>query len=124
MRKGNFMQTLKLIISLVASLFVASLILANPWMLQQKFAISYLGYQSPEIHLILLLLATLTIGVLIAILSMLTGQLRLKSTIREQKKKIRQVEEELNSLRNLPLRENSHERNNTDQETETGLVDF
>ncbi len=117
------MQTLKLILGLLATIFIASLMLANPWMVQQKFAVTYLGYRSPEIHLILILLAALTIGAVISILSMLGGQLRLKGTIREQKRKIRQVEEELNSLRNLPLRESSNQLT-PEQETEDGLAGY
>ena len=101
------MQTLKLIISLILTIFIVSLILANPWMVEQKFAISYLGYKSPEVHLVILLLAGVTLGAVFTALSMLVGQLRLKSALREQNKKTRQMEEELNSLRNLPLRESS-----------------
>ncbi len=115
------MQTLKLIIGLLVILLTATLVLANQWMLQQKFVISYLGYKTPEIHLILLLLASLTIGAIFAATSMLAGQLRLKSNLRQQRKKIRELEEELNSLRNLPLRESSEQLNNN-REAEANLV--
>ena len=112
------MQTLKLILSLLLTIFIVSLILANPWMLQQKYAVTYLGYQSPQIHLILLLLAALTIGAMITALTMLGGQLRLKGALREQRKKISQMEEELNSLRNLPLKESGNQLEAT-RETES-----
>ncbi len=101
------MQTLKLIIILVASTFLASLVLANRWMIEQSFAISYLGYRTPEIPLVLLILAGITLGAIITALSMLGGQLRLKKKLREQNKKTRQMDEELKSLRNLPLRDTS-----------------
>lgn len=100
------MQTLKLIITLLITILIVTLILANPWMLQEKFSISYLGYKSPEIHMVVLLLVAITVGAIITALSMFCGQLRLKKIIRDHKKKIRQIEEELSSLRNLPLREN------------------
>ena len=117
------MQTFKLIIVLLLATFIGSLVVVNQWMLQQKFAISYLGYQTPEVPLILLFLILLTVGAMMAIVSMLAGQLRLKSTLREQKRKIVQVEEELNSLRNLPLRESGSQLNGS-PETENTLTDY
>ena len=110
------MKTLKLIISLLLTIFVVSVVLANQWMLETKFSIYYMGYKTPELQVVILFLITTAIGAILTSISMLAGQLKLKYSIRDYKKKINQMEEELSSLRNLPLRENTQLSDNSDAE--------
>jgi len=96
--------TLKLILGLVFVILVVNFLLENPWM-KEKFVIHYFGYQSAPIYLPVIILGAMLLGALLTAAAMLVPQLRLKRELRQQVRRIRQMEEELNSLRNLPLME-------------------
>jgi uncharacterized integral membrane protein len=94
--------TLKLIIGLALIILVVSFVLNNPW-INETHEIHYLGYRTVPIHLSLIILGSILLGAVMVSGSMFVHQLKLKNKIREQAKRLRQLEEELHSLRNLPL---------------------
>ncbi len=96
--------TLKLIIALALIILVVSFVLENPW-INETHTIHYLGYRTIPLNLSLIILGSILLGGVLTSGSMLIGQLKLKKTIRQQEKRLRQLEDELHSLRNLPLME-------------------
>jgi uncharacterized integral membrane protein len=104
--------TIKLIIALAVIILAVSFVLENPW-INRTYEIHYFGYRTIPIHLSLIILVAVLLGAVMTSVSMLMSQLRLKKTIRQQEKKLRQLEEELNSLRNLPLMESNIDKKPT-----------
>lgn len=74
----------------------------------------YFGYKSPEIPLFLVILMGVVIGAVFVWFVTLFEKMKLKYTIRQKEKKIREVEKELADLKNLPIEEP------LSSETETG----
>lgn len=110
------MQTVKLIISLLLSILVIILIVANPWMVEQKYSLVFFDRQTIPMPIIVYMLISVIIGAVISAVSLFVGHLRLKSILREKNQKIQQMEEELCSLRNLPLRESDSLKSNKEME--------
>ena len=96
--------TLKLIIILAVIILAVSFIRENPW-LNEAIELRYFGYRSIPFPLSVIILGSMLLGAIIVSASMLINQLKLKKKMREQGKKLRQLEAELHSLRNLPLME-------------------
>ncbi|MBI3013910.1 MAG: LapA family protein [Candidatus Tectomicrobia bacterium] len=63
----------------------------------------YFGLESVPMPLFLVIFGSLVLGALISLLFAVGEQLRLRYTIRSLERKMRRMEEELYSLRNLPL---------------------
>ena len=63
----------------------------------------YFGLESVPIPLFLVIFGSLVMGALVSLLFAVGEQLRLRYTIRSLERKMRRMEEELYSLRNLPL---------------------
>ncbi len=96
--------TIKLILALAIIILVVSFVLQNPW-INDTHQIHFAGYKSIPINLSFIILGALLSGAIIVSGSMLVSQLKLKKKIRSQQKRLGQLEEELHSLRNLPLME-------------------
>jgi putative membrane protein len=94
--------TLKLIIGLAAVILVVYFIQKNPW-INETYTIHYFGYRTVPIPLSLIILCSIMLGAVLVSGTMFIHQLKLRQKMREQARRLRQLEEELHSLRNLPL---------------------
>ena len=100
------MQILKLILFILLVILIVTFILQNQWIIQQEYSIKYTLYETPPISLYVILLFVFFLGALLSSLCYLVRNSKLKRFINQQKKKIKQMEQELISLRNLPIIEN------------------
>ena len=99
------MKILKTLLILLIIVITVSFIFENKWIVEEEFQIKYYTYTSPPIPMVLLLLGTILLGaLLIAVPSFMKGH-KLKKILKTERKKITQMEKELNSLRNLPITE-------------------
>ena len=97
------MKILKTLLILLIIILSVSFLFENKWIIEEEFQIQYYTYTSPPIPMVLLLLGTILLGaLLIAIPSFMKGH-KLKKILKAERKKIAQMEKELNSLRNLPI---------------------
>jgi len=79
----------------------------------------YFGLESVPMPLFLVIFGSLVLGALISLLFAVGEQLRLRYTIRSLEKKMRRMEEELYSLRNLPLTSELSEKGEAAEEGRT-----
>lgn len=63
----------------------------------------YFGLDSVPLPLFLILFGSMVLGALLSLLFAVGEQLRLRFSIRSMERKMRRMEDELHSLRNLPL---------------------
>ena len=99
------MQVLKTLLIVFLIIFSISFVLKNDWIVKQKYEIEYYGYQSPPIPLVLLFLGNILLGALLMVIPTFLKNQRLRKIVKNERKKIAQMEKELRSLRNLPITE-------------------
>jgi uncharacterized integral membrane protein len=76
--------------------------------MQLKFELLEYKWLSKPLPFYIMLLAVFVLGIVISLLYFLVDRLRLSSEIKRYKNKVRQLEKELNSLRNIPLQGSSY----------------
>ena len=110
------MQILKMILFILLVILVVTFVLQNQWIIQERFPIRYFLWESTPISLYIILLIDFFIGILLCVSCYIVKHSKLKRMLHQNKRRIAQMEEELVSLRNLPITENQEE-NNTLQTT-------
>lgn len=106
------MRYIKFLVLIVA--FVVSMLffVQNTQMLSQGVSLTldvkYATYQSMELPLYLVILCAFAVGALLSMIYFLGDKIRLSSQLRSCKSRMKGLETELNSLRNMPLEEESY----------------
>ena len=94
---------LKMFFAILMIILVVSFIVQNPRLTSESYTLQYFGYQTAPLQLPIILLGAIFLGALLVLGATAVEYFSLKRTIRRQERKIHQLEQELNSLRNLPL---------------------
>ena len=71
----------------------------------QRITLNYY-LDTKSVHLPLMVLATLVIGALLGVIAMLPTLLKSKGSARRLKHRIKQIEQEVQNLRNIPIKDN------------------
>lgn len=109
------MQILKLILFILLVILTVTFILHNQWIVSQEFPIRYFVFHTEPISLYIIFLAVFFLGAFLTTCCYMIKNSKLKRVLNQHKKKIKQMEQELISLRNLPITENQD--NKTSQES-------
>lgn len=103
------MQIVKTLLIMAIIILSISFIMENKWIVEQSYEIQYYRYKTREIPLVLLFLGSIFFGALLVSIPAVIKNHRLKKALKTERKKIVQIEGELNLLRNLPIsEENEH----------------
>ena len=94
---------LKMFLGIAVILLIVSFIVQNPRLTSESYTIQYFGYQTVPIQLPIIILGAVFLGALLVFGAALLEYFELKRVIRRQEKRLQQLEQELNSLRNLPI---------------------
>ena len=105
------MQILKMILFILLVILMVTFVLQNQWIIQQRFSIRYFLWETAPISLYILFLIDFFLGILLCTSCYIVKHTKLKQLLSKNKKRIAQMEEELVSLRNLPITENQEENN-------------
>lgn len=95
-------SSLRFLFGLVVMIFLVTFAVKNNTPIKLYY---YFNFQSPEIPLFLVVLASVFIGALFVWMLALFDRIRLKMSVSKKDKKIRELEKELVDLRNLPAEE-------------------
>jgi uncharacterized integral membrane protein len=96
------MSSLRFLFGLVVMIFLVTFAVTNNTPIKLYY---YFNFQSPEIPLFLVVLASVFIGALFVWVLALFDRIRLKMSVGKKDKRIRELEKELVDLRNLPAEE-------------------
>ncbi|MBN2373016.1 LapA family protein [bacterium] len=99
------MQVLKMILFILLVVLVVTFVLQNQWIIQERFSVRYFLYETVPISLSIILLITFSLGAFLCACCYIIKNNKLKRLLNQHKKKIKQMEKELVSLRNLPITE-------------------
>ncbi len=94
---------LKMFFAILMIILIVSFIVQNPRLTSESYTLQYFGYQTAPIQLPIILLGAIFLGALLVLGATLMEYFGLKRIIHRQERKLHQLEQELNSLRNLPL---------------------
>lgn len=103
------MQMLKMILFILLVILAVTFILQNQWIIKDSYTIRYFLYETRPISLYLILLIDFFFGIFLCACCYLVKHAQLKRIIHQHRKRIAQMEEELVSLRNLPITEDQEE---------------
>lgn len=103
------MQILKMILFILLVILVVTFVLQNQWIINESFSICYFLWESKPISLYIILLMDFFFGIFLCASCYLVKHSKLKRLLNQNRKRIAQMEEELVSLRNLPITENQEE---------------
>ena len=96
------MLAIKFIISIILLLLIASFAVKNMGAVELNYYDLKLQLHLVELPLMIVLVASLILGFLIAWFIGIFDQFKLKSTIRQQKRSISHMEDEIECLKNTP----------------------
>ncbi|MGA1843477.1 MAG: LapA family protein [bacterium] len=108
------MQMLKMILFILLVILAVTFILQNQWIIQERYSIRYFLYETSPISLYLILLVDFFFGIFLCACCYLVKHAQLKRVLQQHRKRIAQMEEELVSLRNLPITEDQEETATTE----------
>ncbi|MDQ7032642.1 MAG: LapA family protein [Desulfonauticus sp.] len=106
------MRYVKIIFFVILFFFSILFFIQNNELITSSISLKleFLGFaiSSPAIPLYLLVLSSFVLGAFVTVLYLLSDRIKIGSQLKEARKKIKELEKELSSLRNIPLNENDY----------------
>jgi putative membrane protein len=98
------MNVIKTLLIMIIIVLCVDFIMQNSWLYEQGHEIRYHNvFKTGDIPIVLLFLGNILLGALLMSIPSFMKNFHLRRALKGERKKIAQMEKELNSLRNLPI---------------------